>query len=74
MKMVFPFTHIQHYTIDCCHLTQHAELLKPRHVLLGETNSSPTKPVEASTVCHVGPDGNHQLYYIITFWNKSSKN
>ena len=29
----------------------------------GETKSSPTIPVEASTIPYVGRDNNHQLYY-----------
>ena len=42
---------------------QYEELLKPRQVLLGETKSSPKISVKASTIPHVGRDGNHQLYY-----------
>ena len=49
--------------MDLLNLTNTLFVTIPRKVLLGEIKSSPTIPVEASTISHVGQHGNHQLYY-----------
>ena len=46
--------------------------LTDKNHTVGETKSSPTIPVKASSIPHVGRDGNHQLYYYY-IWDKLRK-